>query len=89
MQLASELPVLQQLHHDGLVSYLFIVDEGVRLSVVMDWAGENLQDLAGMQQQPLGEDVARCVAYQLTDSLLYLHSKVSKLESQPGLASRH
>jgi hypothetical protein len=34
LQLASEVDILQQLHHDSLVSYLFMVNEGTRFSVV-------------------------------------------------------
>lgn len=76
LQLATELSVLQQLHHDSLTSYLFIVNEGARVSVVMDWAGQGLRSLV-KQQQPLGEDAARYVAFQLADSLAHLHSKVN------------
>lgn len=76
LQLATELSVLQQLHHNSLTSYLFIVHEGARVSVVMDWAGQGLRSLV-KQQQPLGEDAARYVAFQLADSLAHLHSKVS------------
>jgi hypothetical protein len=42
----------------------------------MDWAGQGLRSLI-QKQQPLGEDAARYVAFQLADSLAHLHSKVS------------
>jgi serine/threonine protein kinase len=87
LQLASELAVLQQLHHESLISYLFTVDEGARFSVVMDWAGKGLTDLVELQQ-PLGEDVARYIAFQLTDSLVYLHSKVSCSMSMRALCAQ-
>jgi len=79
LQLAAEVAVLQQLQHESLVSYLFIVDEGARLSIVMDWAGQGLRDLVQrqhQQQHQLGEDIARHITYQLTSSLVYLHQKV-------------
>jgi hypothetical protein len=39
------------------------------------------------QQQPLGEDVARYIAHQLTASVAYLHSKVRCLAA--GTAEIH
>lgn len=77
MQLATELAVLQHLHHESLVGYLFIANEGARVSIFMDWAGQGLRELVeGQQRQPLGEDAARFIAGQLTNSLAYLHNKV-------------
>ena len=40
LQLASEVDILQQLHHDSLVSYLFMVNEGARFSVVRVGCGD-------------------------------------------------
>lgn len=86
MQLASELAVLLQLHHESLVGYLFIANEGARLSIFMDWAGQGLRELVeGQQRQPLGEDAARFIACQLTNSLVYLHNKVTQAVSSRQL----
>lgn len=81
MQLACEVDILQQLHHESLVGFLFMVDDGARLSVVMEWAGCGLKTLLEPQQQPLGEDVARYITYQLTASLAWLHHKVRRAQA--------
>ncbi len=77
LQLASEVAVLQRLHHETLVSHLFLVDQGARFSIVMEWAGEGLRRVVQQQQPQLGEDAVRHIVYQLTNSLVYLHRQVS------------
>jgi serine/threonine protein kinase len=73
----KEVAILQQLHHPHLVSFMFIADQGSRISIVMDWAGENLREHRTVTQpQQYTEDVARYIMYQLTSALTYLHSKV-------------
>jgi len=76
-QVEKELAILQQLHHPHLVSFMFIADQGSRISIVMDWAGENLREHRTVtQSQQYTEDVARHMMYQLTSALVYLHAKV-------------
>lgn len=77
LQLASEVAVLQRLHHETLVSHLFLVDQGARFSIVMEWAGEGLRSVVQQQQPQLGEDAVRHIVHQLTNSLVYLHHQVS------------
>ena len=78
LQVAMETAVLQQLQHDSLLSYVFLVDEGIRFSVVMDWAGQGLRELVQeQQQQQVSEDIARHITFQLTNSLVYLQTMVS------------
>jgi serine/threonine protein kinase len=90
LQLATELAVLQHLHHESLVGFLFIADEGARLSIFMDWAGQGLRELVeGQQRQPLGEDAARFIACQLTNSLVYLHNKVIQAVYNKQLCGQH
>jgi serine/threonine protein kinase len=56
---------------------MFIADQGSRISIVMDWAGENLREHRTVtQSQKYTEDVARYMMYQLTSALVYMHSKV-------------
>lgn len=77
VQVEKELAILQQLHHPHLVSFMFIADQGSRISIVMDWAGENLRvHRTVTQSQQYTEDVARYMMYQLTSALVYLHAKV-------------
>jgi serine/threonine protein kinase len=77
LQVEKELAILQQLHHPHLVSFMFIADQGSRISIIMDWAGENLREHRTVtQSQQYTEDVARYMMYQLTSALVYLHSKV-------------
>lgn len=77
MQVEKELAILQQLHHPHLVSFMYIADQGSRISIVMDWAGENLRvHRTVTQSQQYTEDVARYMMYQLTSALVYLHAKV-------------
>jgi serine/threonine protein kinase len=77
VQVEQELAILQQLHHPHLVSFIFIADQGSRISIVMDWAGENLRvHRTVTQSQQYTEDVARYMMYQLTSALVYLHAKV-------------
>lgn len=72
----KEVGILQQLHHPHLVSFMFIADQGSRISIVMDWAGENLREHRTVtQSQQYTEDVARYMMYQLTSALVYLHNK--------------
>jgi serine/threonine protein kinase len=77
LQVEKELAILRQLHHPHLVSFMFIADQGSRISIIMDWAGENLREHRTVtQSQQYTEDVARYMMYQLTSALVYLHSKV-------------
>lgn len=79
LQVEKELAILQQLHHPHLVSFMFIADQGSRISIIMDWAGENLREHRTVtQSQQYTEDVARYMMYQLTSALVYLHSKVGQ-----------
>lgn len=76
-QVDKEIAILQQLQHPHLVSFMFIADQGSRVSIVMDWAGENLREHRTVTQpQQYTEDVARYMMYQLTSALVYLHNKV-------------
>lgn len=76
-QVEKELSILRELHHPHLVSFMFIADQGSRISIVMDWAGENLREHRTVtQSQQYTEDVARYMMYQLTSALVYMHSKV-------------
>lgn len=84
LQVEKELAILQQLHHPHLVSFMFIADQGSRISIVMDWAGENLREHRTVtQSQQYTEDVARYMMYQLTSALVYMHSKVGVLVAKP------
>jgi serine/threonine protein kinase len=72
----SEIRILQQLRHEGLVSYAFIADEGSRISIVMPWAGTPLREhraAAGAAYD--SEDAARHIAHQLASALAYLHGR--------------
>lgn len=81
----KELAILQQLHHPHLVSFMFIADQGSRISIVMDWAGENLREHRTVTQtHQYTEDVARYMMYQLTSALVYLHSKVRQTYALDG-----
>lgn len=61
---------------------MFIADQGSRISIVMDWAGENLREHRTVtQSQQYTEDVARYMMYQLTSALVYMHSKVGRVEA--------
>eukprot|EP00775_Hariotina_reticulata_P002663 gene2663-2963_t len=72
----KEVAILQQLHHENLISFLFVADQGSRISIVMDWAGESLRRYRTLSvPQQDNEAVARHVVYQLTNALVYLHSK--------------
>jgi hypothetical protein len=83
----KELAILQQLHHPHLVSFMFIADQGSRISIIMDWAGENLRvHRTVTQAKQYTEDVARHMMYQLTSALVYLHAKVCVL---PGVSLHH
>lgn len=76
-QVLEEVAILKQLHHPGLTSYNFIVDEGSRISVVMDRAGEGLREHRTLTHAgDYSEAVVRHMAYQLVTALVYLHSKV-------------
>jgi serine/threonine protein kinase len=75
-QVESEIRILQQLRHEGLVSYAFIADEGSRISIVMPWAGTPLREhraAAGAAYD--SEDAARHIAHQLASALAYLHER--------------
>lgn len=83
MQVLQELAILQQLHHVNIVNYLLVADQGSKISIMMDWAGYNLREYAALnQQQQYAESLVQHVAYQLTQTLAYLHSKVSELVTQ-------
>lgn len=85
-QVEKEVGILQQLHHPHLVSFMFIADQGSRISIVMDWAGENLREHRTVtQSQQYTEDVARYMMYQLTSALVYLHNKVGRRAAVAGV----
>lgn len=70
--------MLSQLQHGSLVSFVFIADEGARLSVFMEWAGDSLRGLfAGQQQQACSEGLAQSIMFQLVSAVASLHSQVS------------
>jgi serine/threonine protein kinase len=76
-QVEKEVAILQQLHHENLISFLFVADQGSRISIVMNWAGESLRRYRTLSvPQQDNEAVARHVVYQLTNALVYLHNKV-------------
>ncbi|KAI8464551.1 MAG: kinase-like domain-containing protein [Monoraphidium minutum] len=71
----SEIRILQQLRHDGLISYEFIADEGRRISIVMAWAGVPLREHRLAHRAAYTEDTARHMAHQLASALAYLHAR--------------
>lgn len=86
---------MQQLHHSNLLSFLTVVDEGRRISLVMEWAGECLREARTLTQpQQYSEELVRHIMYQLTHALSYLHHKVRLLgrewsgSSEQGQQSR-
>lgn len=80
VQVERELKILRLLEHEGLVSYNFSVDEGARISIVMDWAGEGLREHRTLTHpNEYSEAAVRHMVYQLTTSLAYLHQKVGLL----------
>eukprot|EP00878_Enallax_costatus_P016281 GHUV01017078.1.p1 GENE.GHUV01017078.1~~GHUV01017078.1.p1 ORF type:complete len:485 (+),score=122.48 GHUV01017078.1:578-2032(+) len=75
-QVEREVAILRQLHHENLVGCLFVADQGNKLSIVMDWAGDSLRTHRTLTQpQQYNEAVARHMVYQLTHALVYLHQK--------------
>ncbi|WIA36954.1 hypothetical protein OEZ86_008194 [Tetradesmus obliquus] len=72
----KEVVILRQLHHENLVGYLFVADQGSKISIVMEWAGDSLREHRTVTQpKQYCEAVARHMVYQLTHALVYLHSK--------------
>jgi serine/threonine protein kinase len=79
LQVEKEVVILRQLHHENLVGYLFVADQGSKISIVMEWAGDSLREHRTVTQpKQYCEAVARHMVYQLTHALVYLHSKVSE-----------
>jgi serine/threonine protein kinase len=74
-QVESEIRILQQLSHEGLISYEFIADEGNKISIVMAWAGTPLRDHRVARPEVYNEDAARHMATQLTSALAFLHAR--------------
>lgn len=74
-QVESEIRILQQLRHDGLISYEFIADEGNKISIVMAWAGVPLREHRLANASAYTEDTARHMAHQLASALAFLHSR--------------
>lgn len=74
-QVESEVAILRQLSHDGLISYEFIADEGSRISIVMAWAGVPLREHRTSHPAAYSEDTARHMAHQLASALAFLHSR--------------
>lgn len=72
---AKELAILRQLSHPNLMGFLFIADQGSRISVVMEWAGESLREHRLAHPEQYGEAVARQLVAQLTSGLVFLHNK--------------
>lgn len=81
-QVGIELEVLKQLQHECLVGFLFVADEGARISVFMDWAGNNLPE--AMAEQPCAEELAQHITYQLTSGLAHLQQKVGHWTIHPA-----
>eukprot|EP00878_Enallax_costatus_P038487 GHUV01043750.1.p1 GENE.GHUV01043750.1~~GHUV01043750.1.p1 ORF type:complete len:184 (-),score=0.17 GHUV01043750.1:332-883(-) len=80
-QVEREVAILRQLHHENLVGCLFVADQGNKLSIVMDWAGDSLRTHRTLTQpQQYNEAVARHMVYQLTHALVYLHQKVKRTD---------
>jgi serine/threonine protein kinase len=71
----SEIRILQQLSHDGLISYELIADEGSRISIVMAWAGAPLPQHRAEHAAAYSEDTARDMAHQLASALAFLHAR--------------
>lgn len=77
LQVLEEIAILQRLHHENLVSYLLVADQGSKISIMMNWAGQSLRDFAAAdQQQHFAESLAQHITCQLTRTLVYLHGKV-------------
>lgn len=81
IQVEQELSILRQLRHENVVGFLFVADQGSRISIVMDWAGESLRDQRSRAGAYFCEATARHMVYQLTHALAYLHAKVSPASS--------
>jgi serine/threonine protein kinase len=79
LQVEKEVVILRQLHHENLVGYLFVADQGSKISIVMEWAGDSLREHRTVTQpKQYCEAVARHMVYQLTHALVYLHQKVRR-----------
>lgn len=71
---------MRQLRHENLVGYLFVADQGSKISIVMEWAGDSLREHRTVTApKQYCEAVARHMVYQLTHALVYLHQKVRHL----------
>ncbi|GBF90090.1 hypothetical protein Rsub_02798 [Raphidocelis subcapitata] len=71
----SEIRILQQLGHEGLISYELTADEGSRISIVMAWAGTPLREHRLAHPDEYSEDTARHMAHQLASALAFLHAR--------------
>eukprot|EP00882_Tetradesmus_deserticola_P000913 GHRQ01000992.1.p1 GENE.GHRQ01000992.1~~GHRQ01000992.1.p1 ORF type:complete len:517 (+),score=232.21 GHRQ01000992.1:150-1700(+) len=72
----KEVAILRQVHHENLVGYLFVADQGSKISIVMEWAGDSLREHRTVTQpKQYCEAVVRHMLYQLTHAVVYLHQK--------------
>lgn len=77
-QVLAEIAVMHQIHHSNLLSFVAAVDEGHRINVIMDWAGDCLREHRSLlYPQHYSEELVRLIMYQMTHALTYLHHKVS------------
>lgn len=77
-QVLAEIAIMHQIHHSNLLSFVAAVDEGHRINVIMDWAGDCLREHRSLlYPQHYSEELVRLIMYQMTHALTYLHHKVS------------